>query len=364
MSNKKRKLVDAIESRSSELTMKSFQFTWQIANYSSRAQNCAPNTAITSPPFVLYDKKSSINFVLCFYPAKKAGSKNGTNDGEIWSGLYLDIESKDKYDGNYHIELAILDADGKIFRSENYHEKIPFNQYWGFGEFIRKSELENPSNNLLPDDKLTILCRIEKTNREDGELCDCPDEDGETPFPLLRLAEDYATLLEKETLSDVHFVVQNLKIPAHKVVLAARSPVFAAMFQNEMQENSSNEVVVTDMEPDALKQMLQFIYTGRCQIGAWTEDLFLAADKYDIKDLKGVCEDELGMKLCVDNALRFLILSDLHRAAELKEDSISFINKNAVEIMKKPAWKDLIKTHPHVIAELYSNMFDVEDEAK
>ena len=170
--------------------------------------------------------------------------------------------------------------------------------------------------------------------------------------------------MEKETISDVHFIVQNLKIAAHKAVLAARSPVFAAMFQNEMQENSSNEVVVTDMEPDALKQMLQFIYTGRCQIGAWTEDLFFAADKYDIKDLKEICEDELRMKLRVDNAIRFLIFSDLHRATKLKKKSISVINQNAVEVMKKPAWKDLIKTHPDLIAELYSNMFDVEDEAK
>ena len=170
--------------------------------------------------------------------------------------------------------------------------------------------------------------------------------------------------MEKETISDVHFIVQNLKIAAHKAVLAARSPVFAAMFQNEMQENSSNEVVVTDMEPDALKQMLQFIYTGRCQIGAWTEDLFFAADKYDIKDLKEICEDELRMKLCVDNAIRFLILSDLHRATKLKKKSISFINQNAVEVMKKPAWDDLMKTHPLLIGELYRDMAGLQNRAK
>ena len=332
--------------------MKSFQFTWQIANYSSRATD----TAVKSRPFVVSDEESSINFVLSFYPVDEARSENDPNYGNAWSGLFLKIKTKAKYDGIYHIELAILDADGKKFHARQFLRKIPFPNSRGFIEFIRQSELENPSNNLLPDDKLTIFCRIEK--------CDCPDEDAPTLRNRRRLVEDYSTLLEKETISDVHFIVQNLKIAAHKAVLAARSPVFAAMFQNEMQENSSNEVVVTDMEPDALKQMLQFIYTGRCQIGAWTEDLFFAADKYDIKDLKEICEDELRMKLCVDNAIRFLILSDLHRATKLKKKSISVINQNAVEVMKKPAWKDLIKTHPDLIAELYSNMFDVEDEAK
>ena len=332
--------------------MKSFQFTWQIANYSSRATD----TAVKSRPFVVSDEESSIIFVLSFYPVVESGSENDENDGNTWSGLYLNVESKVKFDGNYHIELAILDADGKKFHARQFLRKIPFPNSRGFIEFIRQSELENPSNNLLPDDKLTIFCRIEK--------CDCPDEDAPTLRNRRRLVEDYATLLDKETISDVHFIVQNLKIAAHKAVLAARSPVFAAMFQNEMQENSSNEVVVTDMEPDALKQMLQFIYTGRCQIGAWTEDLFFAADKYDIKDLKEICEDELRMKLCVDNAIRFLILSDLHRATKLKESSISFINQNAAEVMKKPALDDLMKTHPLLIGELYRDMAGLQNRAK
>jgi speckle-type POZ protein len=257
--------------------------------------------------------------------------------------------------------LAFLDVFGKKFRALRFHKEIPFPKDWGCEKFILKSELENPSNNLLPDDKLTILCRIEKT---DSEECDCPNEDVQTRRIRRRLVEDYATLLERETTSDVHFIVQNQKIPAHKTILVARSPVFAAMFQNEMQEKSSNEVVVTDMEPDALKLMLQFIYTGHCQIGAWTEDLFFAADKYDIKDLKEICEEELRIKLCVDNAIRFLILSDLHRATKLNESSISFINQNAVEIMKQPAWDDLMKTHPLLVGDLYRKMAGVQNQAE
>ena len=98
MSNQKGEL-----NQSREFTMKSFQFTWQIANYSSRAQNCAPKRAIKSRPFVVSDEESSINFALSFYPVDEARSENDPNYGNAWSGLFLEIESKIKYDGNYHI---------------------------------------------------------------------------------------------------------------------------------------------------------------------------------------------------------------------------------------------------------------------
>ena len=102
--------------------MKSFQFTWQIANYSSRATD----TAVKSRPFVVSDEESSINFVLSFYPVVESGSENDENDDNSWSGLYLNVESKVKFDGNYHIELAILDAVGKKFHARQFHRKIPF----------------------------------------------------------------------------------------------------------------------------------------------------------------------------------------------------------------------------------------------
>jgi len=202
-----------------------------LANYSSRAQKCALNIAIKSRPFVVTDKEYSINCIFNFYPIKKARSENEAYDGNTWSGLFLGIGSKAKFDGIYHIGLAILEAGAKIFRALPFSQgnSISYIYDWGFDEFIRHPGLENPSNNLLPDDKLTILRRIEKTN-EDSKQCDCPNEDVQT---RRRLVEDYATLLKKETISDVNFIVKNLKIPEHKVILAARSPVLAAMFQNE-----------------------------------------------------------------------------------------------------------------------------------
>ena len=70
----------------------------------------------------------------------------------------------------------------------------------------------------------------------------------------------------------------------------------------------------------------------------------------------------LRRKLNVDNAIRLLVLSDLYQAHDLKEKAIVFINDNAASVMKQPEWKELIKSHAHLIADLYRKMADVDIE--
>ena len=48
-----------------------------------------------------------------------------------------------------------------------------------------------------------------------------------------------------EALSDVALEVAGTRIPAHRVLLAAASPVFARMFESRMQETTTNEVNFT-----------------------------------------------------------------------------------------------------------------------
>ncbi|THD20824.1 Protein roadkill [Fasciola hepatica] len=50
---------------------------------------------------------------------------------------------------------------------------------------------------------------------------------------------------------------------AYKAILAARSPVFAAMFEHGLEESLANRVGITDMEPDTLAEVLRYIYTGQ-----------------------------------------------------------------------------------------------------
>ena len=97
-----------------------------------------------------------------------------------------------------------------------------------------------------------------------------------TPFFDSQLA-----LLQSGILSDFTVVVGSESIPVHRALLAARSPVFAAMFRHEdTKEVQESQVVITDVHPDVFKDFLQFVYTGvKPKCASLTTDLLTLADK-------------------------------------------------------------------------------------
>ena len=66
-------------------------------------------------------------------------------------------------------------------------------------------------------------------------------------------------------------------------ILSARSPVFRAMFEHEMEESKLNRVEISDISPDVFKEMLNFLYTGKSpNLNEMAADLLAAADKVNI----------------------------------------------------------------------------------
>ena len=47
---------------------------------------------------------------------------------------------------------------------------------------------------------------------------------------------------------------------AHKVILASKSPVFAKMFEHQMQESLNNRIEIKDIDSDVLKEMLVYMH--------------------------------------------------------------------------------------------------------
>ena len=58
--------------------------------------------------------------------------------------------------------------------------------------------------------------------------------------------------------ADVTLICDDVKFPAHKTILGARSDVFSAMFQhNGTQEAETNRVKIEDTDPKTVKRFLQ-----------------------------------------------------------------------------------------------------------
>ena len=77
--------------------------------------------------------------------------------------------------------------------------------------------------------------------------------------------------------------------------------MFRAMFQHDMRESKSNEIIISDIDFNIVRDMIKFIYSGRLKDLADKSDLLLAAaDKYDIRDLKSICCQHLAANLAPD----------------------------------------------------------------
>ena len=104
---------------------------------------------------------------------------------------------------------------------------------------------------------------------------------GNFKVPEDNLSTDLGKLLEEGLFSDITLMAGDQRFPVHKALLASRSPVFAGMFRHiEMEESKQGVVQIKDLQPEVLKEMLKFIYTGKAsQLENMADELLSAADK-------------------------------------------------------------------------------------
>ena len=63
----------------------------------------------------------------------------------------------------------------------------------------------------------------------------------------------------------------------------------------------------------------RYIYAGKIEnLNTRSPRLLEAADKYQLSELKEICEEMLCSSLTVETCLECLVLADMHNAADLK----------------------------------------------
>ena len=84
-------------------------------------------------------------------------------------------------------------------------------------------------------------------------------------------------------------------------MLLAHSDVFQAMFSHkESLENVQSRMTITDFDPEIIKQMLEYLYTGELSKKLSDEnlvELLKIAEKYNLKMLKSASEAKLIQRL-------------------------------------------------------------------
>nr|CAB3471124.1 unnamed protein product [Digitaria exilis] len=227
-------------------------------------------------------------------------------------------------------------------------------------EFERRGECPNQvrlmgrdrvlSSGYLVNDTLTVQCTLTVLR--------------EHPLPSSDLHKHLGELLEGQRGADVTFVLDSGdRFPAHKNILAARSPVFMAEFFGDMKERSSQSVPIQDMQADVFKVMLHFIYTDTVPVldedpeAAVTtaQHLLAAADRYGLDRLKLICEGKLSGGVDVDTAATTLALAEQHNCSLLKAKCVDFITRSPETlnaVLATDGYRHLVESCPLVLTEL------------
>ncbi|GBL76028.1 TD and POZ domain-containing protein 4 [Araneus ventricosus] len=231
-----------------------------------------------------------------------------------------------------------------------------------------KNDLIANKNLCLPDDVLSfrlectfstgkIFEEIEKvvygcekflTSEADDH---CLDEENALSASKRILNEDIKSLFRDNILSDIKLKTSSKTYLSHKSILSARSPVFRAMFSNNMKEKFNECVDIDDLDSDTVCRMLHYVYTAEIQDLEWENacDLYRAADKYEILALRDDCSAILKTKLCSTNACEVLIFADIHQDNDLKTSVQDFIFDH--DIIISDEWEQLMKSHLKLAAD-------------
>ncbi len=143
-----------------------------------------------------------------------------------------------------------------------------------------------------------------------------------------QLVTDLKRLYESKAFADVILQSGGEQFPAHKALLTARSPVFAAMFEHPTtKESMEGRVVIEDVSAEVLHLLLTFLYTGAVDFKSenLTVELLAAADKYQVDSLKAICAERIAAGLTVQTMFPTLLIADLYSAPELKSRTMDFI---------------------------------------
>ncbi|XP_072191845.1 kelch-like protein 4 isoform X2 [Excalfactoria chinensis] len=173
-----------------------------------------------------------------------------------------------------------------------------------------------------------------------------------------RKMENY---LQQKQLCDVLLIAGDQKIPAHRLVLSAVSDYFAAMFTNDVREAKQEEIKMEGVDPDALKALVHYAYTGILELKEDTiESLLAAACLLQLSQVIEVCCNFLMKQLHPSNCLGIRSFGDAQGCTELLKVAHTYTMEHFTEVIKNQEF--LLLPANEIAKLLSSDDINVPDE--
>lgn len=342
---------------------------FKIGGY-SLAKGMGIGKYITSETFNV----GGYQWAVYFYPDGK-----NIEDNSLYVSVFIALASEGT-DVRALFELTLLDQSGKGKHKVHSHfdralESGPYTlkyrgSMWGYKRFFKRAVLE--TSDYIKDDTLALTCTVGVvvSSTQGPKLYSIP-----VPEPNIGI--HFGELLDSGVNSDIKFEVDGEVFAAHKLVLAARSPVFKAQLFGVMREKESSVIQVKDIEAPVFKAMLYFMYRDclpeECELSGssspttctvMAQHLLAAADRYGLDRLRMICESKLCQEVNVETVATTLALAEQHHSAQLKAVCLKFVAANLAAVLQSDGYEHLRESCPSLQCELLKAVAGVEDDTE
>ncbi|ELU16789.1 hypothetical protein CAPTEDRAFT_158890 [Capitella teleta] len=137
-----------------------------------------------------------------------------------------------------------------------------------------------------------------------------------------------------QLLCDVALSADGVELWAHRVVLAACSPYFYAMFTADLAEAHTERIVLQEIDNRALTLLIDFMYTAEIQV---TEDnvqsLLPAANILQLVEVRDAACEFLQSQLHPSNCLGIKAFADLHACQDLLQYAQTYTEQHFSEVV-------------------------------
>ncbi|KAL7107750.1 hypothetical protein ACP275_06G074300 [Erythranthe tilingii] len=333
----------------------------------SLAKGMGPGKYIASDTFSI----GGYEWAIYFYPDGK-----NPEDSSMYVSVFIALASEGT-DVRALFELTLLDQSGKGKHKVHSHfdralESGPYTlkyrgSMWGYKRFFRRTSLE--TSDFLKDDCLSMHCTVGVVRtRVEGP------KSYSVIVPPSDMGQSLKYLLDSETGCDITFQVGEESFRAHKLILAARSPVFRAQFFGLVGNPNSDKVEIEDVEPFIFKALLQFIYSDELPSfheimdstttpsAIMMQHLLAAADRFGLDRLKQLCEVKLCEEVNAETVATTLSLAEQHRCPQLKAICLKFAATNLGVVMQSEGFRHLEESCPSLLSELLETVASVDEK--
>jgi len=275
-----------------------------------------------------------MTYLMTTYSIKRLGGGGTFLGGAVKLNPNMDLDPS----------LSFVSSQFQVYINGRHQQNIEFDKgTMSTTKELRRFACEGERNAT----KMKVIWTLTLVNEEvskDDYYCQKTSLKTDVAFePLDR--EEYAKLY------DVTLKVGQSSVPCHKIQLARRSKVFAAMFNHDVAENTNGEVQIEDFDLETVQDFVHFLYNGKLE-GDYNLDTLAIANKYDVGILKEICEAELSKGLSGSNVIACWIASDMCQAAHLKKAVLAYIVENWAEKEAFEGYADIFKHHPELLVEL------------